>query len=283
MTIDEGEFTPDFFKSANNLRELFNNEETVANILKENEELIKNNKTSTKELEMAMLSVEDKQDVLAAQKAKEENNVDLIEFDENTLNNGRGGGEERGNSCGYIESPSEQYLELINELKPIERYAVNFLTNEYRPALDKEFEETEALIRAKQKEFLQDISEDDVSDKGSIISKKSSKNGKQQSKHNNNNKTIEEQNITFDANLNEVLKKEERVVSRKNSSSNSLKNKKSSSSNIIVKKRYNTRNSSSLNIPTTTSQQSSNNNFAIPQLPQTSSNGFGDKSRKKGS
>ena len=116
MTIDEGEFTPDFFKSANNLRELFNNEETVANILKENEELIKNNKTSTKELEMAMLSVEDKQDVLAAQKAKEENNVDLIEFDENTLNNGRGGGEERGNSCGYIESPSEQYLELINEV-----------------------------------------------------------------------------------------------------------------------------------------------------------------------
>nr|CAD2187793.1 unnamed protein product [Meloidogyne enterolobii] len=205
MTIDEGEFTPDFFKSANNLRELFNNEETVANILKENEELIKNNKTSTKELEMAMLSVEDTQDVLAAQKAKEENNVDLIEFDENTLNNGRGGGggEERGNSCGYIESPSEQYLELINELKPIERYAVNFLTNEYRPALDKEFEETEALIRAKQKEFLQDSSEDDVSDKGSIISKKSSKNGKQQ-KH--NNKTIEEQqqNITFDANLNEL-------------------------------------------------------------------------------
>uniref|UniRef100_A0A915LI26 Uncharacterized protein n=1 Tax=Meloidogyne javanica TaxID=6303 RepID=A0A915LI26_MELJA len=162
MTIDEGEFTPDFFKSANNLRELFNNEETVANILKENEELIKNNKTSTKELEMAMLSVEDKQDVLAAQKAKEENNVDLIEFDENTLNNGRGGGEERGNSCGYIESPSEQYLELINELKPIERYAVNFLTNEYRPALDKEFEETEALIRAKQKEFLQDSSGDDL-------------------------------------------------------------------------------------------------------------------------
>ena len=115
MTIDEGEFTPDFFKSANNLRELFNNEETVANILKENEELIKNNKTSTKELEMAMLSVEDKQDVLAAQKAKEENNVDLIEFDENTqINNGRGGGEEHGNS--YIESPSEQYLELINEV-----------------------------------------------------------------------------------------------------------------------------------------------------------------------
>ncbi|CAK5076999.1 unnamed protein product [Meloidogyne enterolobii] len=288
MTIDEGEFTPDFFKSANNLRELFNNEETVANILKENEELIKNNKTSTKELEMAMLSVEDTQDVLAAQKAKEENNVDLIEFDENTLNNGRGGGggEERGNS--YIESPSEQYLELINELKPIERYAVNFLTNEYRPALDKEFEETEALIRAKQKEFLQDSSEDDVSDKGSIISKKSSKNGKQnkqQNKHNNNNnKATIEQNITFDANLNEVLKKEERV-SRKNSS-NSLKNKKGSSSNIIVKKRYNTRNSS-LNIPpTTTSQQSLNNNFAIPQLPQTSSNGFGssnNKSRKKGS
>nr|CAD2137429.1 unnamed protein product [Meloidogyne enterolobii] len=288
MTIDEGEFTPDFFKSANNLRELFNNEETVANILKENEELIKNNKTSTKELEMAMLSVEDKQDVLAAQKAKEENNVDLIEFDENTQINGRGGGGgERGNS--YIESPSEQYLELINELKPIERYAVNFLTNEYRPALDKEFEETEALIRAKQKEFLQDSSEDDVSDKGSIISKKSSKNGKQnkqQNKHNNNNKkaTIE-QNITFDANLNEVLKKEERV-SRKNSSNSSslIKNKKSSNSNIIVKKRYNTRNSSSLT--PSTSQQSSNNNFAIPQLPQTSSNGFGssnNKSRKKGS
>jgi hypothetical protein len=33
MAIDEGEFTPEFFKSATNLRELFSNEETVADII----------------------------------------------------------------------------------------------------------------------------------------------------------------------------------------------------------------------------------------------------------
>uniref|UniRef100_A0A1I8AZT5 Helicase ATP-binding domain-containing protein n=1 Tax=Meloidogyne hapla TaxID=6305 RepID=A0A1I8AZT5_MELHA len=274
MTIDEGEFTPDFFKSTNNLRELFNNEETVANIL---DDVIINQKLPSKELEMAMLSVEDKQDVMAAQKAKEENVVDLIEFDENTNNNGRG---ERGNSS-YIESPSEQYLELINELKPIERYAVNFLTNENRPALDKEFEETEALIRAKQKEFLQSDDYLSDSDKGSD-SKKSSKNEQQKRLKNgsNNGKTIIEENIAYDANLNEVKEKGGGGINKK---INSLKNKKigKEKESIKIVKRYNTRNSS-LNSTTTTSQSF---DFAIPQLPQTSSNGFGNNksSRKKGS
>jgi hypothetical protein len=111
MTIDEGEFTPDFFKSTNNLRELFENEESIANIINNN---IISKKSNLKEIEMAMLSVEDKQDVIAAKIAKEESKIDnnSIEFDENNIS----GGNNNSNDLQNIESSSEQYLELINEV-----------------------------------------------------------------------------------------------------------------------------------------------------------------------
>ncbi|KAL3090210.1 hypothetical protein niasHS_006662 [Heterodera schachtii] len=145
MAIDQGEFTPDFFKNTGNLRDLFSNETAVAEIIAPVVDEPKN----IKDVEAAMNRVEDTQDAIAAQLAKEEDTAEVAEFDE-TLN---------GASTSYdlrdIDSPSEQYLELISGLKPVERYAVNFMADEYKPMLDKEVEEAEAKIKAKQMEFME--------------------------------------------------------------------------------------------------------------------------------
>ena len=57
----------------------------------------------------AMLSVEDVQDAIAAEKAGEETKADAIEFDENLT-----GGDPIDDR--NVETPSEQYLELINSV-----------------------------------------------------------------------------------------------------------------------------------------------------------------------
>uniref|UniRef100_A0A914HBN0 Uncharacterized protein n=1 Tax=Globodera rostochiensis TaxID=31243 RepID=A0A914HBN0_GLORO len=163
MAIDQGEFTPDFFKDAGNLRDLFSNETAIAGIIAP----VVDEPENIKDVETAMNRVEDEQDAMAAQLAKDEGNAEVAEFDEN-LN---------GASTSYdlrdIDSPSEQYLELISGLKPVERYAVSFLANEYRPALDKEVEEAEAKIRAKQLEFMEkhrhaDVLLDVAEDEGNV-------------------------------------------------------------------------------------------------------------------
>jgi len=145
MALDEAEFTPAFFKNATNIRDLFSNEESVAELIAPVVGLPK----STKELEAVMANVEDIQDAVAARKAQEEFRAEVAEFDvdENTPS--------APNS--YLldtESPSTQYMELINRMKPVERYAINFLEKEYRPELEEEVKEAEALMEAKKEEFL---------------------------------------------------------------------------------------------------------------------------------
>uniref|UniRef100_A0A183BRV5 Helicase domino n=2 Tax=Globodera pallida TaxID=36090 RepID=A0A183BRV5_GLOPA len=172
MAIDQGEFTPDFFKDSGNLRDLFSNETAIAEIIAP----VVDEPENIKDVETAMNRVEDEQDAMAAQLAKDEGNAEVAEFDEN-LN---------GASTSYdlrdIDSPSEQYLELISGLKPVERYAVSFLANEYRPALDKEVEEAEAKIRAKQLEFMEkhrhaDVLLDVAEDEGTVGGRRRRKDG----------------------------------------------------------------------------------------------------------
>ncbi|KAL4003237.1 SNF2 N-terminal domain family protein [Acanthocheilonema viteae] len=138
MAIDEGGFTPEFFKG-DNVRDLF---EGVANIA---DVVAPVAVADNKEIEKAMATIEDIQDVHAAQRANAEVEADIAEFDENTLIASAENSQEK------IES---KYLELINQLKPIERYAVNFLEAEYKPEFEEEVKEAKAMIDSKKDEWM---------------------------------------------------------------------------------------------------------------------------------
>ncbi|KAM3722487.1 Helicase ssl-1 [Dirofilaria immitis] len=148
MAIDEAGFTPEFFKG-DNVRDLF---EGVANV---DDVVAPVAITDNKEIEKAMATVEDIQDVYAAQRANAEVEADIAEFDENALIPSIENSQEK------IES---KYLELINQLKPIERYAVNFLEAEYKPEFEEEVKEAKAMIDSKKDEWMkaqEDVMEED--------------------------------------------------------------------------------------------------------------------------
>ncbi|VDK74934.1 unnamed protein product [Onchocerca ochengi] len=148
MAIDEAGFTPEFFKD-DNVRDLF---EGVANV---DDVVAPVAITDNKEIEKAMATVEDIQDVYAAQRANAEVEADIAEFDENALIPSVENSQEK------IES---KYLELINQLKPIERYAVNFLEAEYKPEFEEEVKEAKAMIDSKKDEWMkaqEDVMEED--------------------------------------------------------------------------------------------------------------------------
>uniref|UniRef100_A0A0R3RQ38 Helicase ATP-binding domain-containing protein n=1 Tax=Elaeophora elaphi TaxID=1147741 RepID=A0A0R3RQ38_9BILA len=138
MAIDEAGFTPEFFKG-DNVRDLFEGVANVADVVAP--VAVADNK----EIEKAMATVEDVQDVHAAQRANAEVEADIAEFDENALVVSVENSQEK------IES---KYLELINQLKPIERYAVNFLEAEYKPEFEEEVKEAKAIIDSKKDEWM---------------------------------------------------------------------------------------------------------------------------------
>uniref|UniRef100_A0A915PWC4 Uncharacterized protein n=1 Tax=Setaria digitata TaxID=48799 RepID=A0A915PWC4_9BILA len=148
MAIDEAGFTPEFFKG-DNVRDLFEGDANVADVIAPVAVI------DNKEIEKAMATVEDIQDVHAAQRANAEVEADIAEFDENAL-------------LPFVENNQEKieskYLELINQLKPIERYAINFLEAEYKPEFEEEVKEAKALIDSKKDEWIkaqEDVMEDD--------------------------------------------------------------------------------------------------------------------------
>jgi len=133
MAIDEAEFTPEFFSNTDNIRDLFNNEEGLADIV--TPIVLPSNPN---EIESAMATVEDRQDVVDAQKAQAEANVDIAEFDEGNLPS------VRQSASRDVESP-DLYTELINNMKPIERHAIKILENICRPELEDECKVTEEI------------------------------------------------------------------------------------------------------------------------------------------
>uniref|UniRef100_A0A915AG66 Helicase ssl-1 n=2 Tax=Parascaris univalens TaxID=6257 RepID=A0A915AG66_PARUN len=140
LAIDEGGFTPEFFKG-DNLRELFQGEAAVADVV------VPVTVSDVAELEKAMAKLEDVQDVAAAKRANAEAKAELAEFDESVLPNG-------DNSSNTIDRADSKYFELISQLKPIERYAINFLEAEYKPDFEEEVKEAEAMIASKKDEWL---------------------------------------------------------------------------------------------------------------------------------
>ncbi|PAV64012.1 hypothetical protein WR25_04929 [Diploscapter pachys] len=143
VAIDEAGFTPEFFKKTDNIRDLFAGEEAVADIVAPVEA-----PRDQKELEKAMASLEDEQDVAAAKIATAEAGADKAEFDEAAK-------AAPVSLLGSIdEAADEKYIELINQLKPIERYAINCLEAEYKPEFEEDLRETEALIDQQKEEWV---------------------------------------------------------------------------------------------------------------------------------
>ncbi|TKR66684.1 hypothetical protein L596_022941 [Steinernema carpocapsae] len=132
LAIDDAGFTPQFFKQGN-LRDLFENEDIEVGVVQED--------VSANDLESAMAQFEDQQDVVAAQKCKAEAKVELADFDEGK------------NSNDVEDAVDEKYAEVMKRLRPIERYAVKWLEEEYKPEFEEEVKEAEDRIRAKQDEW----------------------------------------------------------------------------------------------------------------------------------
>ncbi|CAD5224227.1 unnamed protein product [Bursaphelenchus xylophilus] len=119
ITIDEGGFTPQFFKKADNIRDLFFDEDTnpeaasvpIAPIMAV---------ASEEDLKLAMERAEDRQDVIAAKRAEAEIVAEEIEFDDKSNFN-------------YTDQSNDEFMQIVRMLRPIEQYAVQFLSKEYRP------------------------------------------------------------------------------------------------------------------------------------------------------
>uniref|UniRef100_A0A0M3K995 Helicase domino (inferred by orthology to a D. melanogaster protein) n=1 Tax=Anisakis simplex TaxID=6269 RepID=A0A0M3K995_ANISI len=142
LAIDEAGFTPEFFKG-DNLRELFQGEAAVADVV------APVSVNDPAELEKVMARLEDVQDVAAANRANAEAKAELAEFDENVQPK-----EDNVSNSNALDGTDSKYFELLNQLKPIERYAINFLEAEYKPDFEEEVKEAEAMIASKKDEWL---------------------------------------------------------------------------------------------------------------------------------
>ncbi|GMT19309.1 hypothetical protein PFISCL1PPCAC_10606, partial [Pristionchus fissidentatus] len=138
MAIDEAGFTPDFFRQKDNIRDLFDGE----NVEELEVDTPVDAPANQMELDKAMASLEDEQDVAAAKNVNIEAKADIKEFDE------------RMGGVTVIGGVDEGELgELLGQLKPIEKYAIKFLEAEYKPEFEEEVKEAEALLLQKKREW----------------------------------------------------------------------------------------------------------------------------------
>ncbi|RCN40643.1 helicase protein [Ancylostoma caninum] len=149
MAIDEAGFTPEFFKQSDNIRDLFDGDVDVGDVA-----TIEGPK-SQKDVEKVMATLEDEQDVIAAKMLLAETRADKAEFDESrNVNAGESTTSIFQSHLDSEEPMDEKYIELISQLKPIERYAVNFLEAEYKPEFEEEVREAQALIEQKREDWV---------------------------------------------------------------------------------------------------------------------------------
>ncbi|KJH46954.1 helicase protein [Dictyocaulus viviparus] len=148
MAIDEAGFTPDFFKKVDNIRDLFDVDVEIDLNSTEGPK-------SQKDVEKAMALLEDEQDVTAARLVMAESSADKAEFDESkNLAVAENSAKVIQSFLDNEEPLDDKYVELISQLKPIERYAVNFLEAEYKPDFEEEVRETQAMIEQKREEWV---------------------------------------------------------------------------------------------------------------------------------
>ncbi|KAM8836394.1 uncharacterized protein srcap isoform 1-T2 [Spinachia spinachia] len=152
MAIEGGNFTTAFFKQQT-IRELFDmsegekREAAVELSVTQAEEEETVNKHSTTILEQALCRAEDEEDIVAASQAKAEQVAELAEFNENIPLDDGGEQEE----VEELSKAEQEIAALVEQLTPIERYAMNFLETSLEDVCKEELKQAEEQVEAARK------------------------------------------------------------------------------------------------------------------------------------
>uniref|UniRef100_A0A3Q1FCK7 Snf2-related CREBBP activator protein n=1 Tax=Acanthochromis polyacanthus TaxID=80966 RepID=A0A3Q1FCK7_9TELE len=152
MAIEGGNFTTAFFKQQT-IRELFDvndgekREVAVELSVPQAEEEEGVNKQSTTILEQALCRAEDEEDIVAASQAKAEQVAELAEFNENIPLDDGGEQEE----VEELSKAEQEIAALVEQLTPIERYAMNFLEASLEDVCKEELKQAEEQVEAARK------------------------------------------------------------------------------------------------------------------------------------
>ncbi|KAM4624625.1 uncharacterized protein srcap [Polymixia lowei] len=152
MAIEGGNFTTAFFKEQT-IRELFDvndgekREVAVELSVPQVEEEESANKQSTTILEQALCRAEDEEDIVAASQAKAEQVAELAEFNENIPLDDGGEQEE----VEELSKAEQEIAALVEQLTPIERYAMNFLEASLEDVCKEELKQAEEQVEAARK------------------------------------------------------------------------------------------------------------------------------------
>nr|XP_027804562.1 helicase SRCAP [Marmota flaviventris] len=160
MAIEGGNFTTAYFKQQT-IRELFDmpleepSGSSVSSAPEEEEETVASKQTHI--LEQALCRAEDEEDIRAATQAKAEQVAELAEFNEN---DGflAGEGEEAGRPGAEDEEMSraeQEIAALVEQLTPIERYAMKFLEASLEEVSREELKQAEEQVEAARKDLDQ--------------------------------------------------------------------------------------------------------------------------------
>lgn len=160
MAIEGGNFTTAYFKQQT-IRELFDMplEEppgsSVSSVPEEEEETVASKQTHI--LEQALCRAEDEEDIRAATQAKAEQVAELAEFNENE-GFPAGEGEEASRPGPEDEEMSraeQEIAALVEQLTPIERYAMKFLEASLEEVSREELKQAEEQVEAARKDLDQ--------------------------------------------------------------------------------------------------------------------------------
>ncbi|XP_069373356.1 helicase SRCAP isoform X1 [Paralichthys olivaceus] len=152
MAIEGGNFTTAFFKQQT-IRELFDmnegekREAAVELSVPQAEEEEASTKQSTTILEQALCRAEDEEDIVAASQAKAEQVAELAEFNENIPLDDGGEQEE----VEELSKAEQEIAALVEQLTPIERYAMNFLEASLEDVCKEELKQAEEQVEAARK------------------------------------------------------------------------------------------------------------------------------------
>ncbi|XP_038846177.1 helicase SRCAP [Salvelinus namaycush] len=154
MAIEGGNFTTAFFKQQT-IRDLFDvnegekKEVTPEPSVPQPEEEETGNKQNTTILEQALCRAEDEEDIVAASQAKAEQVAELAEFNEaiplDEAGEGRDPEEEE------LSKAEQEIAALVEQLTPIERYAMNFLEASLEDVCKEELKQAEEQVEAARK------------------------------------------------------------------------------------------------------------------------------------
>nr|XP_015092377.1 helicase SRCAP isoform X3 [Vicugna pacos] len=160
MAIEGGNFTTAYFKQQT-IRELFDmpleepSGSSVPSAPEDEEETVASKQTQI--LEQALCRAEDEEDIRAATQAKAEQVAELAEFNEND-GFPAGEGEEAGRPGAEDEEMSraeQEIAALVEQLTPIERYAMKFLEASLEEVSREELKQAEEQVEAARKDLDQ--------------------------------------------------------------------------------------------------------------------------------